>query len=127
MEILINTMVFLILGYASYYILSKLFAYQEGMTPGAPSGEMKTGIKAKEFAAKLAKEASVKRDAFIIGTYRGDYENVVDYMAEFVEALMLETTLQIDTSDPMPGIEKLVKLNQAKVALNSVLAYVDKK
>ena len=128
MEILVNTIVFLVLGYASYYILSKMFAYQEGMT-GNDSGnrEIKLGTKASALSAELRAAAASKNDAFIFDTYRSDYEHVILNMADLVEALMLETTLQIDTSDPMTGIDKLVKLSQAKIALNSVLTHLDKK
>ena len=127
-DILINTVVFLALGYASYYILSKVFAYQEGMTTGETGNkEIKLGTKAKALAAELSAAASHKNDAFIFGTYRSDYENVILNMADLVEAMMLETTLQIDVADPMTGIDKLVKLSQAKIALNSVLTHLDKK
>lgn len=125
MEILINTIVFIILGYASYYILSKIFTYQEGMT--SDTKEVKLGIKAKAFAAELSAAASRKNDAFIFGTYRSDYEHVILNMADLIEALMLETTLSIDAAEPMTGIDKLVKLSQAKLALNSVLTHLDKK
>ncbi len=128
MEILINTIVFLALGYASYYILSKMFAYQEGMTNGdSDKKEIKLGTKAKALAAELSAAASHKNDAFIFGTYRSDYEHVILNAADLVEAMMLETTLQMDATDPMPGIDKLVKLSQAKIALNSVLTHLDKK
>lgn len=128
MEILINTIVFLVLGYASYYILSKMFAYQEGMTSNdSGKREIRLGTKAKAFAAELSAAASHKNDAFIFGTYRSDYEHVILNMADLVEALMLETTLSIDAADPMTGIDKLVKLSQAKIALNSVLTHLDKK
>ncbi len=128
MEILINTIVFIVLGYVSYYILSRMFAYQEGMTTGeSEKKEIQLGIKAKAFAAELSAAAARKNDAFIFGTYRSDYENVILNMADLVEALMLETTLQIDAADPMTGIDKLVKLSQAKLALNSVLTHLDKK
>jgi len=128
MEILINTIVFLTLGYASYYILSKIFAYQEGMTNGESGNkEIKSGEKASAFAAELKAAAVRKSDAFLFGKYKDDYEHVVLNMADLVEALMLETTLSIDPTDPMTGIDKLAKLNQAKIALNSVLTNLDKK
>ncbi len=105
-----------------------MFAYQEGMTNGdSDKKEIKLGTKAKALAAELSAAASHKNDAFIFGTYRSDYEHVILNAADLVEALMLETTLQMDATDPMPGIDKLVKLSQAKLALNSVLTHLDKK
>ena len=127
MEILINTIVFIILGYASYYILSRIFAFQEGMTSSTGEKEIQLGIKAKALAAELSAAAARKNDAFIFGTYRSDYERVILNMADLIEALMLETTLSIDAAEPMTGIDKLVKLSQAKLALNSVLTHLDKK
>jgi hypothetical protein len=126
MEILINTIVFIALGYASYYILSKMFAYQEGMTTGGTI-DIKSGEKASAFAAELKAIAIRKNDSFLFQKYKDDYENVVLNMADLVESLMLETTLSIDAADPTTGIDKLVKLSQAKIALNSVLTHLDKK
>ena len=127
MEVVINTLIFLALGYASYYILTKMFAYQEGLTNVDKPGDIRIGVKAKAFAAEITALSSQKHDAFIFGTYRDDYEHVIVNLADFVEMLMLETTLSIDASDPMTGIDKLVKLSQAKIALNSVLTHLDKK
>ena len=127
MEVVINTLIFLALGYASYYILTKMFAYQEGLTNVDKTGDIRIGVKAKAFAAEIAALSSQKHDAFIFGTDRDDYEHVIVNLADFVEMLMLETTLSIDASDPMTGIDKLVKLSQAKIALNSVLTHLDKK
>jgi hypothetical protein len=39
---------------------------------------------------------------------------------------MLETTLNIDASKPSEGLDKIVKLNQAKTALENVMKFVDK-
>jgi len=39
--------------------------------------------------------------------------------------MMLQTSLSIDTSKPMDSLEKLVKLNSAKAALNNVMKYID--
>jgi hypothetical protein len=126
MEILINTIVFLTLGYASYYILSKIFAYQEGMTNGETKsdGDINFSTKAKAFAASIATETATRASLLKTGTYKDDYEDVISGVADLVEALMLETTLSIDIANPMIGIEKLVKLNQAKAALNTTFAYV---
>ena len=38
---------------------------------------------------------------------------------------MLNTTLSVNQSNPGEAIEKLAKMQQAKVALNSVMKFVD--
>jgi hypothetical protein len=39
---------------------------------------------------------------------------------------MLKTVLSIDSNNPGDGIKKLAEMNQAKIALNSVMKFVDK-
>jgi hypothetical protein len=38
---------------------------------------------------------------------------------------MLQTALSVDTSKPLPSIEKLAKLESARAALNNVMKFVD--
>ena len=39
---------------------------------------------------------------------------------------MLKTVLSIDTNNPGDNVKKLAEMNQAKLALNNVMKYVDK-
>ena len=52
--------------------------------------------------------------------------NVVINMDDLVSNLMLKTTLTIDQSNPQGGLSKLAALGQVKVALNSVMKFIDK-
>lgn len=80
---------------------------------------------AATYAADL-KSASVKlSDTFLVSKYRTDYENAILNADELVNNMMLETTLSLNPSDPIEGINKLVALNSAKAALNEVMKFVD--
>jgi hypothetical protein len=47
-------------------------------------------------------------------------------MDDLLNSLMLQTTLSIDTSNPQQSIKTLAEMNQAKLALNNVMKYIDK-
>jgi hypothetical protein len=62
--------------------------------------------------------------------YKKDYENIVLYMDDYFNALMLKTTLSINTNaenaiDNIENIKTLNELNSAKASLNSVMKYID--
>jgi len=62
--------------------------------------------------------------------YKKDYENIVLYMDDYVNALMLKTVLSINVnadnaSDNIENIKTLNELNSAKASLNNVMKYID--
>jgi hypothetical protein len=81
---------------------------------------------AAAFGANLKAQSIKAQDAFLISKYRTDYENVVINMDDLVSSLMLQTTLTIDPAKPQDALGKLVVLNNAKTALNSVMKFIDK-
>ena len=86
-----------------------------------------TGIagNASTYASNL-KAASVKMgDTLLISKYRKDYEDSILNAEELISNIMLTTTLSLNPSNPHEGIKKLVALNEAKTALNSVMKYID--
>lgn len=117
------------------YILFRNFNYNpmliEGMTDA--SGNLVTvnapanGIagNAAAYAAAL-KAATIKsQDTFLISKYRSDYESAILNLDDLINNLMLKTALTVNQDNPTEAVEKLSKMQQAKVALNSVMKFVD--
>jgi hypothetical protein len=106
------------------------FRNREGMTTDAsgnivdPSGNGIAG-NASTYGATI-KAVSIKfQDTFLISKYRSDYETVILNLDDLVNNLMLNTALSIDANNPDKAIEKLANLQQAKMALNNVMKFVD--
>ena len=116
------------------YILFRSFHYsplREGMTDS--SGNSVTvstptnGIagNAAAYAAAL-KSATIKSsDTFLISKYRSDYESAILNLDDLINNLMLNTALTLNQNSPHQTIERLAQMQQAKVALNSVMKFVD--
>jgi hypothetical protein len=80
---------------------------------------------AASYAASL-KAATIKmQDTFLISKYRPDYESAILNLDDLINNLMLKTALNVNQSKPTEAIESLAKMQQAKVALNSVMKFVD--
>jgi hypothetical protein len=75
----------------------------------------------------IIKSANIKlQDTFLISKYRTDYETVILNLDDLLNNLMLKTVLSIDNNNPDDGVKKLAEMNQAKLALNNVMKFVDK-
>jgi hypothetical protein len=114
------------------YLVFRSFHYNpmliEGMTDSSgnsiASGNGIAG-NAASYAASL-KAATIKsQDVLLISKYRSDYESAILNLDDLINTLMLKTALSIDQNNPVDSIEKLSKMQQAKVALNSVMKFVD--
>lgn len=113
------------------YIVFRNFHYnplREGMTDASgnitPADNGIAG-NAASYAASV-KSATIKlQDTFLISKYRSDYESAILNLDDLINNLMLQTALSINTSNPSDSIDKLAKMQQAKVALNSVMKFVD--
>ena len=118
------------------YLLFRNFNYNnqysliEGMTDasGTAASTSDNGIagNAASYGAQI-KAATIKlQDTVLISKYRSDYETAILNLDDLVDNLMLKTVLSIDTSNPADGLKKLAEMNQAKLALNNVMKFVDK-
>ncbi len=119
----------------SIYLLFRYFHYNpmliEGMTDA--SGNSITvnapanGVagNAPSYGAALKASTIKLQDTFLISKYRTDYETVILNMDDLINNLMLKETLTLDQSKPNDTIEKLAKMQQAKLALNSVMKFID--
>ena len=82
---------------------------------------------AASYAANIKSTVIKMQDTLLITKYRTDYEDTIMNLDDLINNLMLTTTLSIDPSNPQQGLGRLVTLNQAKAALNSVMKFVDTK
>ena len=118
------------------YLLFRNFNYNnqysliEGMTDDSGTAATSTdnGIagNAASYGAQI-KAATIKlQDTVLISKYRSDYETAILNLDDLVDNLMLRTVLSIDTNNPAAGLKYLADMNQAKLALNSVMKFVYK-
>ena len=134
MKELYNLFLFIAICFVTY-IVFRSFHYNpmliEGMTDASGNtvsiNSRANGIagNAAAYAASL-KAATIKmQDTFLISKYRSDYESAILNLDDLINNLMLRTTLNVNQDNPTNSIENLAKMQQAKVALNSVMKFVD--
>jgi hypothetical protein len=106
----------------------------EGLTnPTDASVKSGIGASANSYASSLKNKATqMQNDVLLLSNkdYKKDYENIVLYMDDYVNALMLKTVLSINVnadnaSDNIENIKTLNELNSAKASLNNVMKFVD--
>lgn len=130
MKHLYNLFLFLAICLVVYLVFNFLNynTYSEGMTDMSGNTiSQSNGIagNAASYAAAL-KAATIKsQDTFLISKYRADYESAILNLDDLISNLMLKTTLTVNKENPGEAVEKLAKMQQAKVALNSVMKFVD--
>lgn len=127
-----HLLLYLAIGWIMYIIFrnfQSMSVTTEGMTnKKSKSNNTENGMadNAAAYAASL-KSATIKiQDMLLISKYRGDYESAILNLDDLIDSLMLKTALDVNQNDPMSSIEKLSKMQQAKVALNSVMKFVDR-
>ena len=134
MKELYNLFLFIAICFVIYLVFRN-FHYNpmliEGMTDASGNSVSVTapanGVagNASSYSAAL-KAATIKmQDTFLISKYRSDYESSILNLDDLLNNLMLNTALNVNQSNPGEAIEKLAKMQQAKVALNSVMKFVD--
>ncbi len=117
------------------YLVFRSFHYNpmliEGMTDASGNttsiAAPENGIagNAASYSASLKAGTIKMQDTFLISKYRSDYESAILNLDDLINNLMLKTALSVNQSNPTASIENLAKLQQAKVALNSVMKFVD--
>ena len=127
---LMNLFLFIFICYILYIIFRNLnFTTKEGMTDASGNSiSIPTdGIagNAANYGASI-KASNIKfQDTFLINKYRSDYETSILNLDDLLNNLMLKTTLSFDINKPEEAILKLSNMNQAKIALNNVMKFVD--
>ena len=134
MKELYNLFLFIAICFVIYLVFRN-FHYNpmliEGMTDASGNSVAVTapanGVagNASSYSAAL-KAATIKmQDTLLISKYRSDYESSILNLDDLLNNLMLNTALNVNQSNPGEAIEKLAKMQQAKVALNSVKKSAD--
>ena len=105
---------------------------KEGMTGGSSDSSSSTSSSnngvaggAAAYAANIKLNVIKIQDQLLISKYRTDYENVVLNLDDLVSNLMLQTALTIDTTKPKESLVKIQELGQTKIALNSIMKFID--
>jgi len=98
----------------------------EGMTD-KKEVDSKNGIadNAATYAAALKASTIKNQDEVLITKYRSEYETAILNLDDLINVLMLKTALTFNEENPMDSVDKLSKMQQAKVALNSIMKFVD--
>jgi hypothetical protein len=107
--------------------------YKEGMTTDTTSTTTTTATTATNgiagsaaaYAAQIKAQAIQIEDQLLISKYRADYETVILNLDELVNSLMLQTALNVSQTNPERSLVDLSNLQQAQIALNSVMKYID--
>lgn len=117
------------------YLVFRSFNYNpmliEGMTDASGNSVSliapANGIagNAASYSAVL-KAATIKsQDTFLISKYRSDYESAILNLDDLINNLMLKTALSVNQDNPGQAIIQLGQMQQAKLALNSVMKFID--
>ena len=129
-----NLFLFGVICFVIYLVFTKFnYNYREGMTDA--SGNVATtsstapvnGIagNSANYAASI-KTATIKlQDQFLISKYRSEYESAILNLDDLINNLMLQTSLSVNQSNPYESIDKLAKMQSAKISLNSVMKFID--
>lgn len=134
MKDLYNLVLFILLCLVIYVLFRNFhFGRREGMatssssSSSSPSQSTNNGIagNASSYAANLKATTIKSQDMFLISKYRSDYETAILNLDDLISNLMLKTALTVDPNNPDDAIDKLAKQQQAKIALNSVMKFVD--
>ena len=128
---LINLFLFIGFCFVLYFFIrnyNSITSFKEGMTDASVNeGSSTNGIagNAAVYGAAIKAETIKAQDTLLISKYRSDYETAILNLDDLLNNIMLKTTLTIDPNNPVEAVMKLSKLGQAKVALNSVMKFVD--
>jgi len=128
MKQLYNFLLFTFICFVVYIIFRNMnFPFKEGMENNKNVKSSSNGIagNASSYAAELKTSVIKSQDELLISKYRTDYETAILNLDDLLSNLMLKTTLSVNENNIDSSIEKLVKMQQAKSALNSVMKFVD--
>lgn len=128
-KVLMNFLLFLVVSFMLYFTF-RSFNVVEGLTTtnsNTTTSSSTNGVagNAANYAAQIKAQSIKLHDSLLISKYRKDYETTIISLDELVDNLMLQTVLSVDKSKPEVSLDKLVKLNQSKTALNNVMKFID--
>jgi hypothetical protein len=131
---MMNLCVFAGITFVAYLIFRNLnfenLNFREGMTDASgnqTSSSTENGIagNASTYGANIKTQVIKLQDTMLISKYRTDYETAILNLDDLVNNLMLKTALTIDQTKPQQSLIALSQLQQSKVALNSIMKFID--
>jgi hypothetical protein len=110
-----------------YFLKGRYYEGMENKTSSTSVSTTANGLagNAQSYAAGIQTLATGINDQLLITKYRSDYENVILSYDNLINSMMLQTLVSTNGSNPAENLKKIADLNAAKVALNSVMKYVD--
>ena len=116
-------------------VFSSIYTTQiEGMTNqknnNSTISNTSRGINSTLFHEKLKENHQNLKSDLNIPRHRGDYENILIEMNDYVDGLMLNELLNIDpnninNSKLINTVQNITKMNQSKDSLNKMMKYLD--
>ena len=132
---MMNLCIFAGITFIAYLIFRNLnfenLNFREGMTNAsgnqASSTPKENGIaeNAATYGANIKSQVIKLQDTMLISKYRTDYETAILNLDDLANILMLKTALSIDQTRPQKTLMELSQLQQSKVALNSIMKFID--
>jgi hypothetical protein len=132
---MMNLCVFAGISFVAFLIFRNLnfdkMTFKEGMTDDssneASSSSTENGIagNAATYGANIKSQTIKLQDTLLISKYRSDYETAILNMDDLVNNLMLKTALTVDKDKPNQSLMALAQLQQSKMALNTVMKFID--
>lgn len=133
-DILLKILVIVVIAFILYISFSTS-RITEGLTNATTSTSSSTAppgmaSNAATYANTIANNMTQLNDALLISKYSSDYVTVVDNLQSYINALSLETILNISASDLANNnikstLELLNTYNGAQTSLNNVLNYLN--
>lgn len=83
---------------------------------------------ASAYATAINDKVTQLKDALLIDKYKDDYEESIMNLDELIDIMLLKSALSVNPSNDSESskmFEKISQLNQCKMALNSVMKYLN--
>ena len=132
---MMNLCVFAGISFVAFLIFRNLnfdkMTFKEGMTDDSgnetSSSSTENGIagNAATYGANIKSQTIKLQDTLLISKYRSDYETAILNLDDLVNNLMLKTALTVNKDKPQESLMVLSQLQQSKVALNTVMKFID--
>jgi hypothetical protein len=133
---MMNLCVFAGISFVAFLIFRNLnfdkMTFKEGMTDNSSSSDTigsssENGIagNAATYGANIKSQTIKMQDTLLISKYRSDYETAILNLDDLVNNLMLKTALTVDKDKPNQSLMTLSQLQQSKVALNTIMKFID--
>jgi hypothetical protein len=133
---MMNLCVFAGISFVAFLIFRNLnfdkMTFKEGMTDSSSSSDTigsssENGIagNAATYGANIKSQTIKLQDTLLISKYRSDYETAILNLDDLVNNLMLKTALTVDKDKPNQSLMTLSQLQQSKVALNTIMKFID--